>query len=84
MLKSAFRGPTSLSVCRRRRRARLEAWRRSVDLARVVRDGWTRRVAARERCWGGGVKAGRGVGEEVPATRRLKSRVRAWMSVSAC
>lgn len=38
-------------------------------------------VAARARCCAGGTKAGRGVGDEVPATRRLRRRVRAWMSL---
>lgn len=80
--KSAFKGPTSLFVCRRSRRAALEAWRRSADLARVVNEGWTTSVAARERCWAGGVKAGSGVGDEVPAVRRLKRRVKACASVN--
>ncbi len=38
-------------------------------------------VAARERCCGGAVKAGSGVGDAVPAVRRLKRRVRACVSV---
>jgi len=58
----------------------VEACSRSVERARVLREGCTTSVAARARCCGGGTKAGRGVGDEVPATRRLRRRVRAWMS----
>lgn len=52
----------------------------SVLLARVVVDGWTRKVAATARWGGEGIK--RGPGETVPEVKMLRRRVRAW--VSAC
>lgn len=86
VLRFAFWGPRSRVVRRRRRRAVFETRRRSREVARVVREGWMERVAARERCWWGGTKAAAGeeavrvCWEEVPAVRRLRRRFRPWVS----
>ena len=74
-------GPTVVFVNRRSRRAALGASFSSVLLARVVVEGWTRKVAATARRGGGGTKTG--PEETVPEVVMLRRRLRACVSVYA-
>lgn len=74
-------GPTRVFVNRRSRRAALGASCSSEDLARVVVEGWTRKVAATARRGGDGTKTGPEA--TVPEVMMFRRRLRACVSVHA-
>lgn len=79
MSNLAVIGPTRVFVNRRSRRAALGASFSSELLARVVVEGWTRKVAATARRGGDGTNTG--PEETVPEVIMFRRRLRAWVSV---
>lgn len=77
----AVMGPTRVFVNRRSRRAALGASCSSGDLARVVVEGWTRKVAATARRGGDGTKTGPEA--TVPEAMMFRRRLSACVSVHA-